>query len=248
MGAAETVLKTVSISESKTTYKHRWTPKQAGDYVLKVSAYFNNSYVQQIKVTVRVDNPLKLKYKLLKNGQSYVVGEDVKMHIRVTGDVSKADELRFIVQKIGEKNRVDKTEAIVPSKSMYYNKWVPSSTGEYRLKVKAYKNGSYVKMTSAKIKVTSSKSMLKSIPEASEKKNQDVQISVYPNPNNGVVNIDLTGVAVAEINVYNTSGQKVYQEKGISGICQFEIKGNPGMYFIEVDSGSGKQIFKVVKN
>ena len=90
--------------------------------------------------------------------------------------------------------------------------------------------------------------MLKSIPESSEKKNQEVQISVYPNPNNGVVNIDLGGVATAEIKVYNTSGQKVFQEKSVSGICQFEIKGNPGMYFIEVDSEIGKQTFKVVKN
>lgn len=244
-GAAETELKTVSVSENKTTYKHRWTPKQSGDYVLKVSAYFNDSYVQQIKVTVRVDDPLKLKYKLLRNGQSYAVGEDVKMHVRVTGDVSKADELRFIIQKSGEKNRVDKTEVTVPSKSMYYNKWVPSSTGEYRLKVKAYKSGKYVKMTSAKIKVTAQKNNFRSM-DVIENNQLDL-ISVYPNPNNGLVNLNLSNLVSAVIKVYGSHGQVVYQQKGVSGIHQFELKSAPGVYFIEVDSEIGKQVFKLVK-
>ena len=248
VGGSESVLKTVTVSDGKTSYNNRWTPRKAGNYILKVSAFSNNTYVQKITANVTIENPLKLKYRVLKNGQSYAVGEDVKMHVRLSGDLSKADEIRFIIQKIGGNNQLDRTTIIDPSKLTYYNKWVPSTTGDYRLKVKAYKNGIYVKMTSAKIKVTSSKSMLKSIPESSEKKNQEVQISVYPNPNNGVVNLYLGGVAIAEINVYNTSGQKVYQEKGVSGICQFEIKGNPGMYFIEVDSEIGKQIFKVIKN
>ena len=63
----------------------------------------------------------------------------------------------FLVQKSGEKIQLDKTDSVRASKLMYYNKWVPSLPGEYRLKVKAYKNGSYVKMTSVKITVKAPK-------------------------------------------------------------------------------------------
>ena len=247
VGTKEKVLKSLSVSENKTTYKNKWTPRQAGDYVLKVFAYLNDSYVQQIKVTVRVENPLKLKYKLLKNGQSYVVGEDVKMHIRVTGDVSKADELRFIVQKIGEKNRVDKTEAIVPSRSLYYNKWVPSSTGEYRLKVKAYKNGSYVKMTSVKIKITAQNNNFKSMTVSNDERGDDV-VSVYPNPSDGFVNINSGGLKEVSIKVYSSNGQVIYQKYDVSGSsCKFELNGLPGLYFVEIRSSSGTEVFKIVK-
>ena len=105
---------------------------------------------------------------------------------------------------------MDKTEVMVPSKSMYYNKWVPSSTGEYKLKVKAYKSGKYVKMTSAKIKVTAQKNNFRSM-DVIENNQLDL-ISVYPNPNNGLVNLNLGNLVSAVIKVYGSHGQVVYQQ------------------------------------
>ena len=246
IGASSSVVKTLSVSGNKTTYKNRWTPKIAGDYILKVSAYSNNSQVEEIKVNVSVENPLKLKYKILKNGQSYAVGDDVKMHVRVSGDMSKADEIRFIVQKTGGSSQVDKTEVINPTKSLYYNKWVPSSAGEYKLKVKAYKNGKYVKMTSAKINVKAQKMNFRTM-TIDDGNNQINDISVYPNPNSGFVNINLGSSTNAVIKVYSSSGQVVYQKNGLSGVYQFELNTAPGIYFIEVDSELGKEVFKLVK-
>ena len=247
IGASSSVVKTLSVSGNKTTYKNRWTAKTAGDYILKVSAYSNNVHVEEIKVNISVENPLKLKYKILKNGQSYAVGDDVKMHVRVSGDMSKADEIRFIVQKTGGISKVDKTDAINPSKPLYYNKWIPSSAGEYRLKAKAYKNGKYVKMTSAKINVAAQKMNFRAM-TVDGSNDQIEAISVYPNPNSGIVNINFGSSTNAVLKVYSASGQIVYQQNGLSGIYQFELKSAPGLYFVEVDSETGKQIFKVVKN
>ncbi|MBI35579.1 MAG: hypothetical protein CMP67_09505 [Flavobacteriales bacterium] len=246
VGTSETVVKTLSISENKSVYKYKWTPKQTGIYTLKASAYLNDVYVHQTKVNIEVQEPIKLKYKLLRNGQTYAVGEDVKMHIRVSGDFSKADELRFLTQKIGEKNKLDKKESVKSSKSMYYNKWVPSSPGEYRLKVKAYKNGKYVKMTSVKITVKAQKSKIASKSDGQEK--QGVRFSIYPNPNNGIFNINLGSSKNVMIQVFAANGQMVYKKEEAFGIAQVELRGESGIYFIEITSNDGKQVFKVVKN
>ena len=247
LGESESVLKTLRVSNNKTIYKNRWAPKESGDYVLKVSAYSNDTYVRQITANVIAENPLRLKYNVLKNGQSYVVGDDVKMHVKVTGDLSKTDEIRFIVQKIGGSNKLDKTSAINPATKTYYNKWVPSLAGDYKLKVKAFKNGNYVKMTSAKIKVTAKEHSFRSM-NAESFDDELTEVSIYPNPNSGVVNVNLGSSKNAEIKVFGSNGHVVYQKQSISGVHQFELNFSPGLYFVEVDSELGKQIFKMVKN
>jgi hypothetical protein len=39
----------------------------------------------------------------------------------------------------------------------------------------------------------------------------------------------------------------IYKEFGISGIHQFELKGGPGLYFMEVKSEAGIQFLKLIK-
>ena len=246
VGASENVVKTLSISENKSLYKYKWTPKQPGSYVLKASAYLNNTYVQQTVANIEVQNPLTLRYKVLRNGQTYAVGEDVKMHVRVSGNLSKADELRFLVQKSGEKIQLDKTDSVRASKLMYYNKWVPSLPGEYRLKVKAYKNGSYVKMTSVKITVTAPKIKFRSLTTTEESVSMS-NVSVYPNPNSGLVYVNLGELRNATINIYSSNGQIIQQQTGLTGIYQFEIQSAPGLYFVEVKATEGVDIFKLIK-
>jgi hypothetical protein len=189
-GGSESILKSISVSQNKKTYKNRWAPKQSGDYILKVLAYSNDKYVQQLIANIKVENPLRLKYNVLKNGQSYAVGDDVKMHVKISGDISKADEIRFIVQKTGGINKLDKTSKTNLVTKTYYNKWVPSLPGDYKLKVKAFKNGNYIKMTSVKIKVTDKEHNFKSI----DSEGLDSVIgglSVYPNPNSGLIFVNL---------------------------------------------------------
>jgi len=72
-------------------------------------------------------------------------------------------------------------------------------------------------------------------------------VSIYPVPNKGSVNIELGTLNHVTVNVFNTSGQLVYQQANInSSNVQFDINEEPGLYFIEVQSNDKKQTYKLI--
>ena len=75
------------------------------------------------------------------------------------------------------------------------------------------------------------------------------RISIFPNPNNGLVNIDFVNFKEVSIKVYSAIGQLVYQKENIiTSVHQFELIGMPGVYIVEVSSKGEKQRYKLVKN
>ena len=73
-------------------------------------------------------------------------------------------------------------------------------------------------------------------------------VSIYPNPSNGIVNIDLGALNSANVVVTGLNGQVVYQKENIiTGSHQFELIEATGIYFVEVSSMGAKQVFKLVK-
>jgi len=75
-------------------------------------------------------------------------------------------------------------------------------------------------------------------------------VHIYPNPNAGLVNIDLGELKDVSINVYDILGQLIYQKENInSDYFQFELNQvRHGVYIIELGvSGETKQ-YKLVKN
>ncbi len=78
--------------------------------------------------------------------------------------------------------------------------------------------------------------------------NEQEQILIYPNPNQGLVNIDLGSLQNASIKVINIIGQVMYAKEHIdSANHQFEFNEAAGIYFVEVTSKEGKQIVKLIK-
>lgn len=72
---------------------------------------------------------------------------------------------------------------------------------------------------------------------------------VFPNPNNGIVNIDLGGVNEVSINVFNVSGQLIHHKENISAdFYQFDLIGQPGFYILELSSNGTRRQYKLVKN
>ena len=247
-GKPRVVAKTLTVSSGQDIYRNRWTPTEPGNYRLRVNAYSNGAFVGYVQANIIVENAIKFSYRFLENGQSFIVGDYVKMNVRALGDMSKADQIKFVVQKIGGNNQVIRVNKINPSKKAYNCRWVPKQAGNYKLKVEAYKNGVFVTIVVANISVTNTRSFqfrASNSNEVDEAKNID--ISAYPNPSIGVVNVDLGALTDAKIKVSNSSGQMIYQEFGISGIHQFELKGAPGLYFMEVKSEIGSQFFKLIK-
>jgi hypothetical protein len=74
-------------------------------------------------------------------------------------------------------------------------------------------------------------------------------ISLYPNPTNGMVSIDLSLIENPSIKVFNTFGQIVKAETKIrSDLYQFELLGSPGLYFVEITDDKGtKSYIKLIK-
>ena len=247
IGETGKVVRITNTRGTQAAYGYKWTA-QAGNYTLKVSAFSKGVMIANVRSNVTVANPLKFKYRFLKNGQSFAVGSRVKMHFRATGSLHKADQIKFVVQKAGGTNQVIRSYTVNLAKKSYSNVWIPKEAGSYKLKAEGYKNGVFVTIVVANIKVTKARSLQTrayTSNESDEVKN--IEISAYPNPSIGLVNVDLGALTGAQIKVSNSSGQMIYQEFSISGIHQFELKGAPGLYFIEVKSETGSQFFKLIK-
>jgi hypothetical protein len=74
-------------------------------------------------------------------------------------------------------------------------------------------------------------------------------ISVYPNPTNGEVNVNLGNLNNVTINVYTMSGQLVFNEININDSnFKFELDAVKGIYIIEVSVDEVKRQFKLVKD
>ena len=74
------------------------------------------------------------------------------------------------------------------------------------------------------------------------------QILVFPNPNNGVVNIDFGNLSNCTVVVYDLNGKSLveYPQKGSSEL-QFNLEVSKGIYLIEVNSGNTKYSFRLVR-
>ncbi len=120
---------------------------------------------------------------------------------------------------------------------------IPSETGQ---SFTATANGNYaVEVTENGCTDTSACITISSV---SLKENSFLKnVSIFPNPSNGLVNIELGNIKDVTIKVLNSNGQLVYEKEDINTKSyQFELKEAVGVYFIEVYSGVYKREFKLV--
>jgi len=71
--------------------------------------------------------------------------------------------------------------------------------------------------------------------------------SIFPNPSNGEVNVNLGNLKEASIKVYNITGQLIYKKDDIhSSIHKFQLSEFPGVYLIEINSQGNTQRHKLI--
>ncbi len=71
---------------------------------------------------------------------------------------------------------------------------------------------------------------------------------IFPNPNSGLVNIELGNLKDLSLKVITITGQLIYQKENINtSFYQFEINTAPGIYIIEISSNEETQQYKLVK-
>ncbi|MBL4707032.1 MAG: T9SS type A sorting domain-containing protein, partial [Flavobacteriales bacterium] len=80
-----------------------------------------------------------------------------------------------------------------------------------------------------------------------EEKSLFQEVSVFPNPTKGTVNVNLGNLKEATVRVFSTSGKLIYQKMNISeSVLQFELKGASGTYFIEINSQEQSQQYPLI--
>ena len=73
-------------------------------------------------------------------------------------------------------------------------------------------------------------------------------VSIYPNPTQDIVNINLGNLRDVSIKVFNVHNQLIYHKENInSQIYKFVLKEAPGVYFIELNAAGDKQQYKLLK-
>jgi len=74
------------------------------------------------------------------------------------------------------------------------------------------------------------------------------EISIFPNPSQGIVNIDLSNLVEASIHIFNSNGKLIYKIENISNkTYQLEFNETPGVYFVVINSNDQQQHFKLIK-
>lgn len=73
------------------------------------------------------------------------------------------------------------------------------------------------------------------------------EYKIYPNPNNGTFNIELTNFENSTFQIYSISGQLILQKSITQNTTQVDLSDHPkGMYFIKVETGNETIIKKII--
>jgi hypothetical protein len=74
------------------------------------------------------------------------------------------------------------------------------------------------------------------------------KVSIFPNPNLGIVNIAFDNLKDITIKVFSLNGQMIYHKENINTfIHQFKLNEPSGLYIIELSSQGQKQYYKLMK-
>ncbi|MGL1887425.1 MAG: family 43 glycosylhydrolase [Reichenbachiella sp.] len=79
---------------------------------------------------------------------------------------------------------------------------------------------------------------------------ETVDVMIYPNPVSDVLNVQLGNLDPSGVfNIYNTSGQLMIHEKIINASQELDVSHlTKGLYFLELNTLSGSQRTKIIKN
>jgi hypothetical protein len=80
---------------------------------------------------------------------------------------------------------------------------------------------------------------------------ENKSITIYPNPGNGLILMDLTTAGEYEVKIYTTDGRMIHKEQfhSMGGARSINISGeNDGIYVVKISGPDSDAIFKYIKN
>lgn len=82
---------------------------------------------------------------------------------------------------------------------------------------------------------------------ASLEENQIAGLSIYPNPANDLLTIEMTSTEVANVTIFSVTGSKVHEIESISGTTKVDVKNwNKGIYLVHITSNGKTSITKLI--
>jgi len=74
-------------------------------------------------------------------------------------------------------------------------------------------------------------------------------VSIFPNPSQGIVNIDFGGLKNVDIKVFNTFGQLIYHKENVNeSTYQFKLNEASGVCFVKLSSQQKEFNYKLIVN
>ena len=80
--------------------------------------------------------PLSMSFTSIKSGDTYKASTQIPVNIKLSGDLSDADEVQFLVREENDNWSVKHTATVNGTSDYSYN-WIPSESGIYSLRVTA---------------------------------------------------------------------------------------------------------------
>ena len=74
--------------------------------------------------------------------------------------------------------------------------------------------------------------------------NELKSLSLYPNPTNGILAIDIEANQVGELTVFNALGSPVLSSSNSNNIDLSDVR--PGIYYLKLTTKGGKEIVKTI--
>lgn len=74
------------------------------------------------------------------------------------------------------------------------------------------------------------------------------EVIVYPNPTNGIINVDLGSNTNVGLKIYSLAGKLIHSETDLNGLYQVDLTCESGVYILEFTIQVEKQRIKLIKN
>lgn len=72
------------------------------------------------------------------------------------------------------------------------------------------------------------------------------QLKIYPNPSNGIINIETENTLGSSIKIYNTPGELVYLHDDLNTNSQVQLNQAPGLYMVVIKTNNSTSTNKLI--
>lgn len=208
-------------------------PKVKENFLLKLS---------QCTIRYGIDSISACKSYTWIDGITYTSNNNTATHLLSNGSSTGCDsivKLNLTITKVDATTRLQGSTIKANAQGATYQ-WLDCADnykpiiGETNDSFIPQVNGLYAVEISSNSCVDTSVCVLIDMLNSIENPNLE-SFKIYPNPNNGFVNIEIDGTTILKIKVYSSTGKLVHDSKGINREkYSFTLDVEPGVYIIEM--------------